>query len=57
MSPQEVAHAENVAFAEKSAKAMLGVGLDQALQMLDRGDLDGTTAEAELRSLRFLLGR
>lgn len=57
MSPQEVAHAANLAYAEGSAQEMLGVNLDQAFQMLDEGQLDGTAAEIELRSLRFLLQR
>lgn len=57
MSPQEIAHAENLAYAEESARSMLGVSLDEALCMLDAGDLDGTAAEIELRSLRFLLGQ
>jgi hypothetical protein len=34
---------------------MLGVSWEQASQMLDRGELVGTAAEAELKMLRFLL--
>lgn len=43
------------AVAEAEAQAWLGVSFDQALRMLDRGDLDGTVAEDEFRSLRRLL--
>lgn len=57
MSPQEIAHAENLAYAEGSAQNMLGVGLEEAFQLLDQGELEGTAAEVEVRSLRFLLGR
>lgn len=57
MSPQEVAHAENLAYAEGSVRSMLGVDLDTAFDMLDEGKLEGTAAEIEVRSLRFLLGR
>ncbi len=32
----------------------LGVSLDEALKKLDRGELDGTTAEVRLRMLRYL---
>lgn len=57
MSPQEVARNQAVAFAETSAQQMLGVNLDTAFQMLDQGDLAGTVAEAELRTLRLALER
>lgn len=42
--------------ATKSAKSMLGVSREEAFAMLDRGDLNGTMAEVELKMLRHLLG-
>lgn len=57
MSPQEVARSQAVAFAETSAQQMLGVNLKTAFEMLDQGDLAGTVAEAELRTLRLALER
>jgi hypothetical protein len=41
--------------AEREAWRMLAVSRDEAFQMLDRGELEGTAAEAELRMLRFLV--
>jgi hypothetical protein len=41
--------------AERGAQAMLGVSLKTALKKLDRGELTGTIAEAELKGLRHLL--
>ena len=48
-------HNEVKALAEAQALAMLGLPLDDALAMVDRGELDGTAAEAEMKMLRFLL--
>lgn len=42
--------------AETKARQMLGVSFQAALAMLDRGDLRGTIAEAELKMLRYLMG-
>jgi len=61
MSPQEKTRTtmytdEQLAkLANAQAHSMLGVSWDQAAAMLDRGDLDGTAAEAELKMLRFML--
>ena len=60
LSPQEethatYSHADLVGLAEEQAHSMLGVAWDQAATMLERGDLDGTAAEAELKMLRFML--
>jgi hypothetical protein len=41
---------------EREAKGILGVSGDEAFSMLDRGELEGTAAEAELQMLRFLKG-
>jgi hypothetical protein len=57
MSPQEVARNRAIAFAEESAREMLGVDLNTAFQMLDAGNLAGTVAEAELRTLRLAIER
>lgn len=57
MSPQEIARNRAIAFAEASAREMLGVDLDTAFQMLDAGNLAGTVAEAELRTLRLAIER
>lgn len=46
--------AEVEATLEKEAKAILGVSTDEVYGMLDRGELEGTPAEAEFRMLRFL---
>lgn len=40
---------------EREAQALLGVSSSVAFEKLDRGELNGTIIEAELRSLRFLL--
>lgn len=45
--------AENLA--ERQARAMLCVSRDEAFAMLDRGELRGTIAEAELSILRALI--
>lgn len=41
--------------AETEAREWLGVSFQEALEQLDRGELEGTVAEAEFRSLRRLL--
>lgn len=43
------------AYAEQEARNMLGVTLSQALEMVDRGELEGTLAEARLRLIRSML--
>ena len=60
MSPQEHTHTtythdQLLGLAEEQAYGMLGVSWDRAAEMLDRGELDGTAAEAELKMLRFML--
>lgn len=57
MSPQEHTHthAELEALAEREARQMLGVSWRDATHALQRGELAGTAAEAELRMLNFLL--
>ncbi|MCW2995218.1 MAG: hypothetical protein JWQ18_2713 [Conexibacter sp.] len=55
MSPQERAHLEAHALAERESQSMLGVPLERAFEMLEQGQLSGTAAEAELRMLRFVL--
>jgi hypothetical protein len=39
---------------DREARRILDVSGDEAIEMLDRGDLEGTAAEAELRMLQFL---
>lgn len=47
---------EDVAIlAERTARQLLDVSLEEALAKLDRGELDGTAAESSLRALRFLI--
>jgi hypothetical protein len=41
--------------AEREARCLLDVSREEAFAMLDRGELEGTAAEAELRMLRFLV--
>jgi hypothetical protein len=41
--------------AEREAQDLLSVSRDEAFAMLERGELDGTAAEAEFRMLRFLV--
>jgi hypothetical protein len=56
MSPQETQrHRELEELAETQARSMLGVSWVDATGMLERGELAGTAAEAELRMLSFLL--
>jgi hypothetical protein len=55
MSPQQHTRESLTCIAEQEAQSMLGVPLPTAMDMLDRGDLRGTAAEAEMRMLRFLL--
>ena len=55
MPPQELNRDELRNLAECQALSMLGVPWDAAIEMLERGDIDGTGAQAELRMLRFLL--
>lgn len=57
VSPQEPKRQELENLADREARAMLGVSLTEAFEMLDKGELAGTGAEAELRSFRFLLSR
>ena len=53
----ELTEQELEALADQTARNMLHVASRvEAFAMLDRGELAGTAAEAELRSLRFLLG-
>ena len=40
--------------ADREARRILEVSSEEAFKMLDRGDLEGTAAEAEFRMLRFL---
>jgi hypothetical protein len=55
MTPQQHTRESLTGLAEQEAQCILGVGLPQAMDMLDRGALRGTAAEAEMRMLRFLL--
>lgn len=59
MSPQKHEHRqENLAeLAEREARFMLDVSWEEASKLLDHGVLAGTSAEAELRMLRFLMER
>ena len=41
--------------AERTARDLVGVSLEEALAMLDRGELRGSMAESALRSVRVLL--
>ncbi len=52
---QYVSPAEARAIAERQADEILGVSLKEAFEMLDRGELEGTAAEAEFSMLRFLI--
>lgn len=52
---QYVSPAEARAIAERQADEILGVSLEDAFEMLDRGELEGTAAEAEFSMLRFLI--
>lgn len=54
-SSREWSEAEVRALAEREAREMLGVSLDEAFVQLDRGDLKGTIAEAEFSMLRSML--
>lgn len=42
-------------YAERRAQSLTGAPLEDALTMLDRGELDGTRAAVELRTLRDAL--
>jgi hypothetical protein len=55
MSRGELTRDELVALAEVTARELLGVSADDAFEMLDRGELDGTVAGDSLRSLRWLI--
>jgi hypothetical protein len=55
MTPQEHTRESITCLAEQEAQNILGVALPAAMEMLDRGALRGTAAEAEMRMLRFLL--
>ncbi len=55
MTPHEHTHDDLATLAEREAQGMLGVSYGDALAMLDRGELAGTIAVAELSMLRFLL--
>ena len=57
MTPQEHTRDDVMQSAERDARAMLGVSLDEAFRLLDSGRLEGTIAEAELRMVRFLLDK
>jgi hypothetical protein len=57
MTGNYVSHAEAISIAEREAAEILDVSLEEAFQMLDRGDLAGTIAEAEFSMLRFLIDR
>ena len=41
--------------AEAESRDVLGCGLDEAFERLDRGELAGTAMEAELSTIRGLL--
>jgi hypothetical protein len=49
-SPNEVR-----GYVEEQARALLNVSAEEAFAQLDRGELDGTIAEVELRMMRDLL--
>jgi hypothetical protein len=59
MSPQEDTYTEQelVGFADRETRQMLGLPWHEATQALERGELAGTAAEAEIRMLSFLLGK
>jgi hypothetical protein len=50
MSGEEIA-----ILAERTARELLDVSLEEALRMLDAGELAGTSAELSMRGLRVLL--
>src|SRR4051812_46312040 len=52
---EEKSRTEIEALAEKEAQEIFGVIREEAFQKLDRGELRGTVAEAEFRSLKRLL--
>ncbi len=43
------------ALAEREAKSMLGVSLNEAFRQLDSGELRGTIAASELSMLRYMM--
>lgn len=45
-----------VVLAERTARELLGVSVEEAFAMLDSGELEGTPAESSLRALRHLIG-
>jgi|GEM_PF-5968555 len=51
----EYTREEYLVWADGEACKMLGVGWDEALRRLDRGELEGTLAEARLKLIRSLL--
>lgn len=53
---QNLSTRELAALASHESQKMLGVSAKKAYAMLDKGELRGTVAEAELRMLRFLRG-
>ncbi len=52
---RELTHDELLGLAGAEAEGILGVPLEEAFEMLDRGDLHGTAAEAEFSMLRHLI--
>jgi hypothetical protein len=54
---EQMTRAQVRKLADREAKQMLSVSGAVAFQMLDRGDLDGTMAEAEFSMLRFLMSK
>jgi hypothetical protein len=42
-------------YADAEARKMLGVSFDEALEQLERGELQGTLAEVRLKLIRSLL--
>jgi len=41
--------------AERTARQLLDVSVEDAFAMLDRGELDGTAIESSLRAIRHLI--
>jgi hypothetical protein len=52
---RDLTAAEAAALAEEGAHEILGVSAEEAFAMLERGELDGTVAEAEISMLRSLV--
>ena len=53
--PSQLSQGELWALGERSAKEMLGIGLQEAFDKLAAGELSDTIAEAELSALRIML--